>query len=165
MSDHAWLKERLPRTRPQGRLVPLDPRPERAPGGGLKRYKRLDPRSARPGPTARREAQDGVQAALCRRLPCWICGRRPADPDHAVLRSQGGLDHHTWPLCRRHHDERHADLGRFMRRYNVAPEVVAAELAAALREHTCEAWIVATKGGMASVCAVCLRRIEEPTTP
>lgn len=159
MTDHSWLKERLPRERPQGPLVPLVPRTAKKVRKGLRRY------SLRPGPKARRAAQDGVQAALCRRLPCWVCGRRPAEPDHAIPRSQGGLDCHTWPLCRRHHDERHADLDRFMRRHNVVPEDVAAHIAAALREHTCDAWIVATKGGMAAICAVCLKPIEEPQTP
>lgn len=41
---------------------------------------------------------------------CAICNRRGCDPDHIKTKGSGGGDEwwNTWPLCRRHHTERHA---------------------------------------------------------
>lgn len=43
-------------------------------------------------------------------LPCLCCNRTPSDPDHITSRGAGGDDSKSniWPLCRRHHNERHA---------------------------------------------------------
>lgn len=55
----------------------------------------------------------GEQAELCRHSPCVVCGRGPSDPHHEPPRGRDGRgdDADTVPLCRRHHDERHA-IGR-----------------------------------------------------
>jgi hypothetical protein len=49
----------------------------------------------------------GPQAALCRRLPCCVCGDSPCDPHHLKSRGAGGTDRDTVPLCRTHHDMAH----------------------------------------------------------
>lgn len=69
---------------------------------------------------ARRAAQFGMQAALCRALPCIVCGRGPSDPHHVKSRGAGGRDEHTVPLDRQHHDELHT-IGRhaFEKKYGV----------------------------------------------
>jgi hypothetical protein len=53
----------------------------------------------------------GPQAALCRTLPCCVCGffAGRSDPHHEPPRSRGGLDADCVPLCRHHHDRRHQD--------------------------------------------------------
>jgi len=40
---------------------------------------------------------------------CVVCGHRGCDPDHIQSRGSGGddIDSNLWPLCRRHHTERH----------------------------------------------------------
>jgi 5-methylcytosine-specific restriction endonuclease McrA len=45
-----------------------------------------------------------------KKLPCMICGRGPVDIDHIQTRGSGGGDSadNCWPLCRDHHQERHA---------------------------------------------------------
>ena len=45
-----------------------------------------------------------------RTQPCSLCGVFPSDPDHIITRGAGGKDEESnlWPLCRRHHTERHA---------------------------------------------------------
>lgn len=43
-------------------------------------------------------------------LGCVVCGLWPSDPDHILSKGAGGGDvpSNLWPLCRRHHTERHA---------------------------------------------------------
>lgn len=43
-------------------------------------------------------------------LPCLVCRAVPSDPDHITTRGAGGGDYpeNVWPLCRAHHNERHA---------------------------------------------------------
>lgn len=45
-----------------------------------------------------------------RTLPCFICGKRPSDPDHVKTVGSGGPDSlsNLNALCRNHHTERHA---------------------------------------------------------
>ncbi len=49
-------------------------------------------------------------------LPCMACGKTPSDPDHVTTRGAGGDDVavNVWPLCREHHNERHAHGLGFM---------------------------------------------------
>ena len=52
--------------------------------------------------------QFGAQAALCRMLPCCVCGAPPpSDPEHVRTRGAGGKDKDTAPMCRRCHQLRH----------------------------------------------------------
>jgi hypothetical protein len=57
---------------------------------------------------ARRAVEFGAQAAMCRGLPCLVCGARPSDPHHVKSRGAGGRDEHCVPLCRTHHDYFHS---------------------------------------------------------
>jgi 5-methylcytosine-specific restriction endonuclease McrA len=45
-----------------------------------------------------------------KQMPCLICHKTPSDPDHITTRGAGGGDteNNIWPLCRTHHNERHA---------------------------------------------------------
>ena len=58
---------------------------------------------------ALRARQFGVQADLCRKLPCLLCGHPPpSDPAHVRSRGAGGLDReNVIPLCRACHDRQH----------------------------------------------------------
>ncbi len=49
-------------------------------------------------------------------IPCIICGMIPSDPDHVTTRGAGGDDtaENVWPLCRKHHVERHAKGIKYM---------------------------------------------------
>jgi hypothetical protein len=50
----------------------------------------------------------GPQSEACRTLPCAVCGvDGPSDPHHEPLRSLGGTDRDTVPLCRACHSRRH----------------------------------------------------------
>lgn len=58
-----------------------------------------------------RAAAFGRQAALCRTLPCAVCGQGPpSDPAHHPSRGAGGKDRDTFPACRACHREQH-DVG------------------------------------------------------
>lgn len=62
-----------------------------------------------------------------KKQPCIICGQRPSDPDHVVTRGAGGEDseRNVWPLCRRHHTERHTlGLRRLAHKYSAAMEAL-----------------------------------------
>lgn len=83
-----------------------------------------------------RAVQFGPQAALCRRLPCCVCGSRPTHAHHVVSRGAGGEDRHTVPLCWSCHGLVHR-LGRetFERRHApVKLRVVAARLHREVRQ-------------------------------
>lgn len=57
-----------------------------------------------------------------RRQRCEVCGIAPSDPDHWPNKSQGGTDDRVWPLCRKHHTERHnIGMRPFMHKYEVDP--------------------------------------------
>ncbi|RXP68288.1 DUF968 domain-containing protein [Escherichia coli] len=50
--------------------------------------------------------------------PCACCGKPADDPHHLIGHGQGGMgtkahDLFVLPLCRKHHDELHADTGNF----------------------------------------------------
>ena len=74
-------------------------------------------------------------------MPCWLCGKHPADPDHWVRRSSRGKKHpekhwnNVWPLCRRHHNEKHR-IGRerFVARYQCDPAGVCRAVTAMWQE-------------------------------
>lgn len=56
-----------------------------------------------------------------RKQRCAVCGVAPVDPDHWPERARGGTDDRVWPLCRKHHTERHAiGMPRFERKYGVS---------------------------------------------
>jgi hypothetical protein len=65
-----------------------------------------------------------------RNKPCSVCRALPSDPDHHPTRGSGRWsDERTWPLCRKHHTERHAiGILEFQRRYKVKVETCMAEL-------------------------------------
>lgn len=113
---------------------------------------------------ARMERDFGPQAKACRRMPCCVCSRRPADPHHWPTRGAGGRDSDASPLCRRCHDEFHAagSAEEFARRKGVNVDLVAAEIAKAMKEHVCSAWARLEDGGMRAVCSICEAPCEEP---
>jgi hypothetical protein len=44
-----------------------------------------------------------------KRMPCSVCGKRPADPCHILSVGSGGpdADWNVIPMCRTHHTEQH----------------------------------------------------------
>lgn len=53
---------------------------------------------------------------------CAVCNVRPVDPDHIKTRGASGNRYHEYvaPLCRKHHNERHAmGIATFQRRYAI----------------------------------------------
>lgn len=59
----------------------------------------------------------------CRASPCVACGMRPpSEVDHIRTRGAGAGDEHweIWPLCRRHHQEKHGiGLYTFTTKYDL----------------------------------------------
>ena len=111
------------------------PKPGRAPKKVAPRLKKSRLRVRRQSPAVR----DFLAAVS--ELACWLCGKHPADPDHWVRRSARGKKHpekhfnNVWPLCRRHHDEKHK-IGpeRFAERHQVNPVEVCKAVTAMWQE-------------------------------
>lgn len=60
---------------------------------------------------------------------CACCNNPADDPHHLIGYGQGGMatkahDLFVIPLCRRHHDELHADVKAFEKKYGTQPELV-----------------------------------------
>lgn len=138
--------------------------------GPLPRQETRGPKPRKPLPRSnpkrlaeRREAQDGPQAALCRRRPCCLCGRRPAVPHHVRTKGAGGLDSDCAPVCLWCHDAIHTQgTSAVEKKHGVKLEEVADALAAELAarpEHDCEAHAVlredASKLASRYVCDRC----------
>ena len=61
--------------------------------------------------------------------PCACCGQQADDPHHLIGHGQGGMgtkshDLFVLPLCRRHHDELHADTVAFEKKYGSQLELI-----------------------------------------
>lgn len=151
----------------------LAPKPQPPSPGPLVRPVRpaKKPKKVNPINKARRARVNattfGPQARAARLMPCCICGRRPCDPAHVLSRGAGGKDSDVVPLCsgpRGHHREQH-DIGirSFETKHNIVLEVVAAELARAVRSHECCAWpvLVEDEKGQRYACALCERDISD----
>lgn len=97
-----------------------------------KRRAQLRQRSRRASARARRAAQWGPQAALCRTLLCACgCGRGPCEAHHEPPRSRGGQDRDTVPLWWECHGERHrTTAARFWQSRGRDPEAIKADLRA-----------------------------------
>lgn len=132
----------------------------------------------------------GPQSRLCRFQVCAVPGCRVSrlngivEPDHYELRSQGGDDEKTWPLCQRHHRERHAlgDLELFEAKHRVIADVVGGRLRERVEGHAeadeCAAFAEEETQGEAdrrarrqpggairrARCGVCLRRLTDAET-
>ena len=69
--------------------------------------------------------------------PCACCGQQADDPHHLIGYGQGGTgtkahDLFVIPLCRAHHDELHADMKAFEKKYGTQPELLLKTLDRAL---------------------------------
>lgn len=69
--------------------------------------------------------------------PCACCGQQADDPHHLIGYGQGGMgtkahDLFVIPLCRAHHDELHADMKAFEKKYGTQPELLLKTLDRAL---------------------------------
>lgn len=68
-----------------------------------------------------KQIKDPELIEMVKARPCAACGKHgPSDPDHIRTRGAGGDDlyHNVWPLCRKHHTERHKiGLTTFVARY------------------------------------------------
>lgn len=74
----------------------------------LRRTGGLRARSSSATAKARRAAQDGPQAALCRTMVCVGCGAAPPNQaHHEPTKASGGLDRDAVPLCPFCHERRH----------------------------------------------------------
>jgi hypothetical protein len=140
-------------------------RPLSMPAVERKKPKRLKPinkeRQARVKPI-----QFGVQAAACRRMACAVCSRVPADPAHVRSRGAGGADADCVPLCRRCHSAQHSEgIKTFQERRGINLELVAAEIASAIKQHDCANWTRLEDGGLRAVCSICEAETEEPKAP
>jgi hypothetical protein len=127
----------------------------------------------------------GPQSRLCRRLRCSVPSCLETwkiEPDHYLTRgSREGHDEHTWPLCWKHHSERHAiPLAEFEAKYGISAVEVAARLAARIAAHgtvnePCSDFLeletdaqadkrARRKGAIQRMrCAVCLALVPDPT--
>ncbi len=61
--------------------------------------------------------------------PCACCGKPADDPHHLIGHGQGGMgtkahDLFVLPLCRKHHDELHADTVAFEEMYGSQLELI-----------------------------------------
>ncbi len=61
--------------------------------------------------------------------PCACCKQPADDPHHIIGYGQGGMgtkahDLFVIPLCRKHHDELHADTAAFEQKYGTQPELL-----------------------------------------
>lgn len=61
--------------------------------------------------------------------PCACCGKPADDPHHLIGHGQGGMgtkahDLFVLPLCRKHHDELHADVVAFEEKYGSQLELI-----------------------------------------
>ncbi|MCL7000726.1 DUF968 domain-containing protein [Escherichia coli] len=61
--------------------------------------------------------------------PCACCGKPADDPHHLIGHGQGGMgtkahDLFVLPLCRKHHDELHADTVAFEEKYGSQLELI-----------------------------------------
>lgn len=61
--------------------------------------------------------------------PCACCGKTADDPHHLIGHGQGGMgtkahDLFVLPLCRKHHDELHADIMAFEEKYGSQLELI-----------------------------------------
>ncbi|EEC7407848.1 DUF968 domain-containing protein [Escherichia coli] len=61
--------------------------------------------------------------------PCACCGKPADDPHHLIGHGQGGMgtkahDLFVLPLCRKHHDELHADIVAFEEKYGSQLELI-----------------------------------------
>ena len=61
--------------------------------------------------------------------PCACCGKPADDPHHLIGHGQGGMgtkahDLFVLPLCRKHHDELHADTAAFEEKYGSQLELI-----------------------------------------
>jgi len=59
---------------------------------------------------------------------CMCCGQSADDPHHIIGYGQGGMgtkahDLFVIPLCRKHHDELHADQSKFESKYGTQLEL------------------------------------------
>lgn len=57
-----------------------------------------------------------------RKKPCFACGSSQTEIHHIKSKKSGGHDviSNLWPLCRKHHDEVHRSLNRFVSKYNLS---------------------------------------------
>jgi hypothetical protein len=122
------------------------------------------------------ERDFSIQARLCRFSQCAVprCTANPLtakiDPDHATTRGAGGHDEDTWPLCSRHHGERHRiGLSSFELRHNVSAEVVVGRMRERVALHgqptgeDCSLFPELDEKGV-SRCGVCLSRLPDDAT-
>ncbi|KXN53213.1 hypothetical protein AUS43_01305 [Escherichia coli] len=75
--------------------------------------------------TTMRHAPGAIR--LC--WPCACCGKPADDPHHLIGHGQGGMgtkahDLFVLPLCRKHHDELHADTVAFEEKYGSQLELI-----------------------------------------
>lgn len=160
----------------------IAPTPAKGPGFGQGPRKELPKRHPVRAPAAFAR-NFGPQSRLCRRQRCSVptCLETwKIEPDHYRQRSSQGHDEHTWPLCWKHHAERHAlGLRPFEEKHGVSAEVIALALAQRIEAHGSEAEPCADfaeleteeeanrrahrKGAIQRTrCAICLRLIPTP---
>lgn len=77
----------------------------------------------------RRRWENEIYTRWVKAQPCACCGMQADDPHHLIGHGQGGMGtkaHDLWvlPLCRKHHDELHADTVAFEEKYGSQLELI-----------------------------------------
>jgi hypothetical protein len=77
----------------------------------------------------RRRWENPTYTRWVKQQPCACCGNPADDPHHLIGYGMGGTgtkahDLFVFPLCRRHHDELHADTVAFEKRYGSQAELL-----------------------------------------